>query len=145
MKRSLGIVFSGVLVALSMLLTSCRGDWYYELPNDYVIDRSSAHMISLVKKNLNSQSYSFVLEKYYVFAVCVTDEYILTSGIQTAGRSATDEELMQEDRVYYAVNYETDEILGPFVQEDNLKAQLSDVLEMSEIQWIYTEDINSTD
>lgn len=36
MKRSLRIVFSGVLVALSMLLTSCRGDWYYELPNDYV-------------------------------------------------------------------------------------------------------------
>lgn len=141
MKRSWRIVFSGVLVALSMLLASCRGDWYYELPNGYVIDRANAHTVSLVKKNVNSQSYSFVLEKYYVFAVCVADEYILTSGIQTEGRSATDDELMQEDRIYYAVNHETGEILGPFAGEDNLKAQLSDVLEMSEIEWIYTEDI----
>ena len=141
MKRSFQIVFSGVLVVLFMLLASCRGDWYYELPNDYAIDRSNAHTVSLVKKNLNSQFYSFVLEKYYVFAVCVTDEYILTSGIQTEGRSATDDELMQEGRIYYAVNYENGEILGPFVREDDMKAQLLDVIEMSELEWIYTEDI----
>lgn len=141
MKRSWGIVFSSVLIASSMLLASCRGDWYYELPNDYAIDRSNAHTVSLVKKNLNSQSYSFVLEKYYVFAVCVAGEYILTSGIQTEGRSATDDELMQEDRIYYAVNHKTGEILGPFVREDDLKAQLSDILKMSEIEWIYTDDI----
>lgn len=141
MKRSWRFVISGALVALSMLLASCRGDWYYELPNDYIIDRTNAHTVSLVKKNLNSQSYSFVLEKYYVFAVCVADQYILTSGIQTEGRSATDDELMQEDRVYYAVNHETGEILGPFDCEDHLKAQLLDVLDMSEIKWIYTENM----
>ena len=141
MKRSWRLLFSCVLVALAILLTACRGDWYYELPNDYALDRVNAHSIQLSKKNPELQSYHCVLENYYVYAVCVADKYILTSGIPTKEEFATDAELVQTDRTYYAVNYETSEIFGPFAQEDELRTQLSDILANSEPEWIYTKDI----
>jgi len=126
---------------LTILLTACRGDWYYELPNDYALDRGNAHSVTLVKKKPGLHAYDFVLENYYVCAVCVADEYILTSGIPTKEEFATDAELVQTDRTYYAVNYETSEIFGPFAQEDELRTQLSDILANSEPEWIYTKDI----
>ena len=84
-------------------------------------------------------------ENYYVYAVCVAGEYILTSGIPTKDAFATDAELEKTDRTYYAVNYETSEILGPFTQEGEVRVQLSDIFATSELAWIYTKDIVVSD
>lgn len=139
MKRFCGLALSCIVIVLVVALSGCRGDWTHELPNNYRISRINSYQIALCRNIEGSAHSEYVIEKYYVFSVCVTGDYILTSGVPTEKDFATDQELTREARTYYAVNYETGEISGPFHQEKELMTLLNSP--EIELTWLYTRDL----
>lgn len=134
-----------IVLCASLFLTGCRGDWSYELPNDYDIVRINGHCIQLSKKDFFDGGdfvWSTVIENYYVKAFCVTENYILTAGVETKEQFAEDEEIEFGELRYYMVDYNTDEIKGPFSGEDELLNNLSMALgKTPEVNWIYSKDV----
>ena len=82
-----------------------------------------------------------VIENYYVTAFDIKGNYILVAGILTKDIIATDNELEQMFRLYYAINFNTDELIGPFDYEGDLKGKLGELGLSIDIKWIETASI----
>lgn len=120
-----------------------RGDWTVDLCNGYAITKVNSQSIHLIyKENISDSGGSFVIPgNYFVQSYQLLEPYIFLEGIHTAKSFATDDELKNCVQIYYVVDTETHEIIGPLENYEDLKAKCS-VLNLDlDDNWTHTKDL----
>ena len=113
------------------------GDYSIPLCNNYSINRPNASQVQLCQQRENHNY--VVLPSCYVCEYAVIEEYIFLAVIETPDGSLTDRDTSDYPIVYYIVDSKTDEIIGPFIDEDKLnkKVQIMGIAPM--IDWKKTD------
>ena len=136
-QKKLATMFKLILVILVLLLvlTGCslhwlvgdgRGDWREELSNGYAVIKVNSYEIVLGHQDrASSPGWSTVITNFYVTAYQQNTPYIFIEGFHTEDTSATSAELENHQAVFYLVDTETNEIVGPFESKDDFIAYCS--------------------
>ena len=139
----LGLVFALLLsfcsCTLDRLVGDGRGDWTVDLQNGYAISKINSREILIIhKENVEDSGGEIVISNYFVKAYQVQKKYICLEGIRTEGMAATEQELEAAQRIYYIINTDTGEIIGP-LSNDAFLSQ-GELLGTSEnFEWEYTQ------
>ncbi|MBQ8830701.1 MAG: hypothetical protein IJ017_03795 [Oscillospiraceae bacterium] len=127
MKR-IAVLFSVVLLVIT--LCGCNGDWEINLPGGFSIDRINSHHIALTKEG------QFVINNFFVTSLQIHEPYVCIKGIETEGSSATEDEIRARDTVCYLLNTETDELAGPYENEEEFRAYCKEVGVVMDELWM---------
>lgn len=150
------MLLSMVMVTLifAILMCSCssytlvgdgRGDWSHELCGGYYLVKVNSKCISLTyKENSNDSFTEYVLPPFFVTSYQLHKPYICVEGILTEGSFATEKELSEKKVTYYIVNYESNEIIGPFESYDEFFSQCESLAIKLNIHWNSTQDIEQS-
>lgn len=140
------IVSMNVLLSLFLLMmsscTSGRGDWAYELPNEYQVFMCNSHQIMIIG-NENHVVEGVTTNTYvenYILEFCYDNQYVGAKRIVPADiLHATTEEIYNNAPMYYILDTLTGDVYGPFDEDSylssckNLNTQMCD--------WISTASI----
>ena len=152
--RQSGLIFHKIIAVILCLFTlsGCsnewwvgygRGDWTIDLCKGYAITKVNSKSINLIyKEDIADSGGSFVIpSNYFVQAYQLLEPYIFLEGIHTAKSFATDDELKNCVQIYYVVDTETHEIIGPLENYEDLKAKCSMLNLDLDDNWTHTKDI----
>ena len=114
MKR---IVILAVALILAASLCACAGagDWEIPLTEGYEIVRLNGCQISLVRDG------KFIIDNFYVTSFQIHEPFVCVKGIKTLNQSATEEEIRARDTVCYLLNTKTEELEGPYENEEEFR------------------------
>ena len=114
MKRIV-VLFSVVILVFA--LCSCGAtDWDFDLINGYSIYRINSHDVKLKDEE------GVVISNFFVTSFQIHEPYICIKGIETKEwYGATEEEIRARVTVCYLINTETDELTGPYENEEEFR------------------------
>lgn len=145
-ERSRALSIPLVILSLSLLLSACSGaaDWRYdELPGDYEIWRTSSESISLCQASEDEPCAQIIVYPY-VDQIAFNERYIAVQQLKPTNSDDLKKSRDDWKRVYYLLDTETGDLLGPLDE-----AAFQDACEKIDAedfpQWIKTTDLKDKD
>ena len=140
------LVFMNTLLLFFVLLISgCasgRGDWSYELPNEYQVFMCNSHQIMIIGKehhvveNVSTNTYV----ENYIIEFCYDNQYVGAKRIVPADiLHATTEEIYNNTPTYYILDTSTGDVCGPL--DENSYLMKCNNLDIQMCDWISTASI----
>lgn len=107
------ILCYAILVVL--LMTGSRGDWDYNIIDNYFLVRVNSEEIVL-SRYLEEGHRPIIINNCYVEAFSNNESYIAVQGVPMQNHAVVQEALDSDDRIYYLVDTKSGEII--FICED---------------------------
>ena len=91
-----------------------------ELHSGYAIIFVTADRVVLCKAYSDRPAHQILIENYFVTEYIINEAALFIKGVTTKDRYATDDEIRNNDPVFYLVDTKATSVVGPFLSEVEL-------------------------